>query len=259
MSYRCDETVYFEQAQTDRKSAAFSHRSIRNSHESKVYTPYTFRPPYANGRREGKARSTKKSLPSGSNTFQRAAPEFHDRVSGQQHVGTQPWGLPVLGPCQWHRPYRACSRSKRARTSADGGARRVPSPVDGTLHVRGLITGGGRMGAGRGRTAGTDERRPGRREMMPATEVIEGLLRVSSYTRRPATSFLRVLTHINTRYVYTGTTPVFVAVYAPSVLFCGSSLLSLLRHVSSPMPLSPLSLSFSLFLILSRTLFCFSS
>lgn len=66
------------------------------------------------------------------NTFQRAAPEFHDRVSGQQHVGTQPWGLPVLGPCQWHRPYRARSRSNRARTSADGGAREAPSPVDGT-------------------------------------------------------------------------------------------------------------------------------
>lgn len=69
------------------------------------------------------------------NTFQRAAPEFHDRVSGQQHVGTQPWGLPVLGPCQWHRPYRARSRSNRARTSVDGGARGAPSPVDGTFSV----------------------------------------------------------------------------------------------------------------------------
>lgn len=75
------------------------------------------------------------------NTFQRAAPEFHDRVSGQQHVGTQPWGLPVLGPCQWHRPYRARSRSNRATTKAHEGPR-VRSTVPPR---RGPMTGGGRM------------------------------------------------------------------------------------------------------------------
>lgn len=48
------------------------------------------------------------------------------------------------------------------------------------------------------------------------TEMIEGLRQVSSYIRRPATSFLCVSTHINTRYVYTGTTPAFVAVFALS-------------------------------------------
>lgn len=140
--------------------------------EAKVQSR-TLRPPYANGRREGKARSTKKSLPSGSNTFQRAAPEFHDRVSGQQHVGTQPWGLPVLGPCQWHRPYRARSRSNRAHTSVDGGAREAPSPVEGTLFGRGPMTSGGRVaGPARGGRKGgfgkgTGGRRGEREKIMP--------------------------------------------------------------------------------------------
>lgn len=143
------------------------------------------------------------------NTFQRAAPEFHDRVSGQQHVGTQPWGLPVLGPCQWHRPYRARSRSNRARTSVDGGARGTPSPVDGTFSVGAQWLAGAEWRWAKRRAAEGGTR-------WCLTEAIEGLRQVSSYTRRPATSFLCVSTHINTRYVYTGTTPAFVAVFALS-------------------------------------------
>lgn len=185
--------------------------------ESKVQSR-TLRPPYANGRREGKARSTKKSLPSGSNTFQRAAPEFHDRVSGQQHVGTQPWGLPVLGPCQWHRPYRARSRSNRAHTSADGGARGAPSPVEGTLLGRGPMTSGGRVAGPergeRGVGEGTDGRREERKRERKRDNARPRRSKVSGPKCHPipvrsATSFLRVLTHINTRYVYIGTVSAF--------------------------------------------------
>lgn len=190
-------------------------------HESKVQS-CTLRPPYANGRREGKARSTKKSLPSGSNTFQRAAPEFHDRVSGQQHVGTQPWGLPVLGPCQWHRPYRARSRSNRAHTSADGGARGAPSPVEGTLFGRGPMTSGGRVagpaGGRRGFREGTGGCRGERGDnVRPRRSKVSGP-KCHPIPVRSATSFLRVLTHINTRYVYTGTTPVFSSWFSLSIL-----------------------------------------
>lgn len=61
---------------------------------------------------------------------------------------------------------------------------------------------------------------------------------MSSYTRRPATSFLRVLTHINTRYVYTGTTPAFVAVF--TVRSSGSS--SFPRPPRPPRRRAPLTL-----------------
>lgn len=80
------------------------------------------------GRQAGRqARSTKKSLPSGEHfPAASARAEFHDRVSGQQHAATQPtWGPPVLGPCQWHRPYRARSRSNRGVPRGTEGSRAI--------------------------------------------------------------------------------------------------------------------------------------
>lgn len=76
--------------------------------------------PYANGRREGKRRTEhEKEFAIGRTLSSAPRAEFHDRVSGQQHAGTQAtWGPPVLGPCQWHRPYRARSRSNRGKPSS---------------------------------------------------------------------------------------------------------------------------------------------
>ena len=92
--------------------------------ESNALTPMVD----AKGREpRARAREARKRVCHRANTFQRSArAEFHDRVSGQQHAGAQAtWGPPVLGPCQWHRPYRARSRSNRGEPRAREASRRA--------------------------------------------------------------------------------------------------------------------------------------
>lgn len=89
------------------------------AHESKGLTPMA-------GAGAGRGTKHEKEFAIGRTLSTAPRGEFHDRVSGQQHAGTQAtWGPPppVLGPCQWHRAYRARSRSNRGEPSAHEAAR----------------------------------------------------------------------------------------------------------------------------------------
>ncbi|TGZ47065.1 hypothetical protein DBV15_02984 [Temnothorax longispinosus] len=110
------------------------------------------------------------------------------RVSGIDHTG------PVQGRTERGRAPAEAHEGPRVRST-------VPSR-SGPNDWRGQNDVGRREGRPKG-----DEMMPDRSDRGPPPSVI-------LYTRRPATSFLRVSTHINTRYVYTGMTPAFVAVFA---------------------------------------------
>lgn len=83
--------------------------------------------PYANGGRgRGKRHEARKRVCHRANTFHRSArrvprPRFGTTARRYpSNVGASP---PVLGPCQWHRAYRARSRSNRGEPSAHEAAR----------------------------------------------------------------------------------------------------------------------------------------
>lgn len=121
---------------------------------------------------------------------------------------------PVLGPCQWHRAYRARSRSNRGKPSVHEATR-----LARTEHGRPRSSPALRLAEPRfgGWGGGKRERPSGGGELC---EPIEGPSRVSSYTRVPAASFRSVLTHINTRSVCTLTRhPPSPAVFVSSHFF----------------------------------------
>lgn len=174
--------------------------------------------PYANGGRgRGKRHEARKRVCHRANTFHRSArrvprPRFGTTARRYpSNVGASP---PVLGPCQWHRAYRARSRSNRGKPSVHEATR-----LARTEHGRPRSSPALRLAEPRfgGWGGGKRERPSGGGELC---EPIEGPSRVSSYTRVPAASFRSVLTHINTRSVCTLTRhPPSPAVFVSSHFF----------------------------------------
>lgn len=174
------------------------------AHESKGLTPMA-------GAGAGRGTKHEKEFAIGRTLSTAPRGEFHDRVSGQQHAGTQAtWGPPPpslvrVSGIEHTGLVQGRTEGSRARTKRHD--RLEPSTPDRARAPR-FGSAGGVGGSARGRVVGG------------VCEPIEGPSRVSSYTRVPAASFRSVLTHINTRSVCTLTRhPPSPAVFVSSHFF----------------------------------------
>lgn len=143
------------------------------------------------GRHEARKRVCHRARTLSSVPLRSSTTAFRDNSTSVPNRG----GLPVLGPCQWHRPYRARSRSNRVRTSVDGGARGTPSPVDGTFSVGAQWLAGAEWRGAKGRAieGGRDDAWPRRSRVSAKCHPIPvGLPHRSSASQR---TLIRVCIH----------------------------------------------------------------